>query len=162
MFFKSECFLPICSVVRRTWLSLTNAPTEHSMWPMKQAENYHYGVYECTHSHACIMLSKFTLNITFCPLVIFQLRFGDTLISDTQLLRINSKPASIYVQDLAVMIFGRTALVENCLTGSATKGRLPEDTVQQLIGWYICYFKEEMFVLKHIYFLAVFSHTLQI
>ncbi|KAG0443468.1 hypothetical protein HPB47_014880 [Ixodes persulcatus] len=60
--------------------------------------------------------------------------FGDIVVTDVQLKRLDGKPVSVYTQDLAVMVFGSDALAECCLSGSATKASLPKEPVQDLIG----------------------------
>lgn len=58
------------------------------------------------------------------------------MIPEAQLRLINAKQPSIYCQELAVLIFGYEALKNCCLTGSAKKGKLPQDRVQALICEY--------------------------
>lgn len=67
-------------------------------------------------------------------ILIFQVHFGDIVVTDVQMKRLDGKPASLYTQDLAVMVFGSDALAECCLSGSVTKSSLPKEPVQDLIG----------------------------
>ncbi|KAG0425333.1 hypothetical protein HPB47_027498 [Ixodes persulcatus] len=69
--------------------------------------------------------------------------FGDIVVTDVQLKRLDGKPVSVYTQDLAVMVFGSDALAECCLSGSATKASLPKEPVQDLIDHVIAKFPGE-------------------
>ncbi|XP_029850555.2 uncharacterized protein LOC115332278 [Ixodes scapularis] len=69
--------------------------------------------------------------------------FGDIVVTDVQMKRLDGKPASLYTQDLAVMVFGSDALAECCLSGSVTKPSLPKEPVQDLIDHVIAKFPGE-------------------
>ncbi|KAM7304821.1 uncharacterized protein ISCGN_014721 [Ixodes scapularis] len=69
--------------------------------------------------------------------------FGDIVVTDVQMKRLDGKPASLYTQDLAVMVFGSDALAECCLSGSVTKSSLPKEPVQDLIDHVIAKFPGE-------------------
>lgn len=70
----------------------------------------------------------------FGSIFMFQITFGDIALPEAQLKHVDTKQPSIYVQELAVMVFGTEALTNCCLTGSAMKGKLPKKGVKDLIG----------------------------
>ncbi|KAM7286330.1 hypothetical protein ISCGN_033214 [Ixodes scapularis] len=69
--------------------------------------------------------------------------FGDIIVPEARLKLVDSKLPSIFTQDLAVAVFGTEALTNCCLTGSAVKGRLPEEGVSDLIAFVIDKFPGE-------------------
>ncbi|KAG0436713.1 hypothetical protein HPB47_017797, partial [Ixodes persulcatus] len=61
-------------------------------------------------------------------------KFGDILVPQAKLELLRGKSASLYTQELAVLVFGRETLEDCCLTGSTSKRPLPTAAVNDIIG----------------------------
>ncbi|KAM7281972.1 uncharacterized protein LOC120846158 [Ixodes scapularis] len=60
-------------------------------------------------------------------------KFGDILVPQAKLELLRGKPASLYTQELAVLVFGKETLEDCCLTGSTSKRPLPTAAVNDIV-----------------------------
>lgn len=63
-----------------------------------------------------------------------QHKFGDILVPQAKLELLRGKSASLYTQELAVLVFGKETLEDCCLTGSTSKRPLPTAAVNDIVG----------------------------
>ncbi|KAM7304038.1 hypothetical protein ISCGN_013938 [Ixodes scapularis] len=88
-----------------------------------------------TSKFPCFMPPKKQEKFGLCSTYTCDITFGDIALPEAQLKHVDTKQPSIYVQELAVMVFGTEALTNCCLTGPAMKGKLPKKGVRDLIAF---------------------------